>query len=527
MGLPIYFNQRLSENNSLSQQFGYNTSLNYLGDTLAVGTLGSGVYIYQSGEIAQNFSGWVWKQKLTGQTNQGFIGDSFGYSIKLNGIGDVLTVSNPSEINTGNNAVGAIYIYSKNNNNLWSLSKKLTGFSGVDQTFGGSLDINYIGDIISVGSPYLTKTGLTYIFQSGVSDWKLERTITGNNYSFGESVSLNKSGDIIAIGSPYENQLSGKVYTLNWQLPNQIKLKNWELDESSVDISGIYTYQNNINPPGGIATGYKHNSLNSWIYFIESIYNRWELETDSDPNQWYNSSPNSGNRYILPLTGWRISNAQGTADALTTGTIDYILKEITGDNRVSNFGIDLDLNNSGDKLLIGSLNSDSASGAAYLFTGNNINWDLSKKFTGDGGIAQEFGSKVSLNGLGDVALISENKDLNTNGAAAGAAYLFTDNGSWSLNKKITGDSDTDYGDNFGFSITLNNSGNIAAIGAIGDGIDYKGAAYIFSDSDIKYSNFYGELNLIFGTEPADLVCNIGNSNNFLINLKGEENFSSP
>ena len=252
MGLPIYFNQRFSENNNLNQRFGSNTSLNYLGNTLAVGTYGSGVYIYQSGGIYEDSSGWFLNQKLTGQTNIGSVGEGFGYAVKLNGIGNILAISNPSEINTGNNAIGAIYVYSKNNNNLWSLSKKITGSSGSFQTFGKSLDINYNGNIISVGSPYLTKTGSVYIFESGILDWQLVRTITGNNYSFGESVSLNKSGDIIAIGSPYENQLSGKVYTLNWQLPNQIKLKNWELDESSVDISGIYTYQNNIASVRGI-----------------------------------------------------------------------------------------------------------------------------------------------------------------------------------------------------------------------------------------------------------------------------------
>ena len=524
MGLPIYFNQKFSENNTLTQKFGFNSSLDSFGNTLIVGTYGSGVYVYESGGLNQNNKGWFLTQKLTGQN----IDDSniglFGYSAKLNGLGNIIVASSPAKTGLNEKILnGSAYIYVKNNTN-WSLFQELTGINRNYEYFGQSLDINYSGDIIAVGSRGNLNSGQVYIYKKDISDWKLNSIITGtpNTINYPNSISLNESGNILAFGAPYENQNSGKVYVLDWKIPQEISLNGFELTDNSEDINGKYIYQN-ISPFSTFATtGYKHESLNSWIYF-SLLNNRWELEANDSP-EFYNDSSDIN---ILPFTGWKIGLAQGTPDEFSAGTLNYILKQITGDNKVINFGIDLDLNNSGDKLLIGSLNSDLGSGAAYLFTGNNLNYILSKKFTGEAQGYENFGNKVTLNGEGNVSLVSSYNQNNENGNLAGAVYLFENNGSWILNKKITGDGDFDYGDNFGFSIDLNNAGNIAVIGAIGDGYDNKGAVYIFSDSNIQYSDTSPSQNLIFGNKPVDLLCPTKNSSNFLINLKGEENFSSP
>jgi len=523
MELPIYFNQRFSRGAGTSEQFGYSTSINDAGNIISVGTYGgSGVYVYKSG---QNGS-WYLVDKLTGQKSSDLEIGKFGYDLKLNGLGNILAVSAPfrdgEDFSPYN---GRVFIYTGINNS-WILNDQLNGIPGFAQYFGHSLDVNYLGDTIAVSSRGQGVSGQVYIYTNYEDNWQLSRILTGksNSFSYPNSVSLNKSGNLIAFGSAYENQNSGKVYILDWKIPYQINLNNFELTDNSEDINGIYTYQSIVPFSYAATSGYKHNSLDSWIYFSPTN-NRWELEANDSP-EFYNDSSDIN---ILPFTGWKIGLAQGAPDELTTGIINYIPKQITGGNTARLFGINLDLNNDGDKILIGSWYSDLGSGAAYLFTGNNSNWILSKKFTGDNNdnnlySDQRFGYKVDLNGDGNIALISESKDFNGNGPSAGAVYVFSNNGTWGLNKKITGDYDIDFGDNFGFSFALNDSGNIAIIGSIGDGNNYKGAAYLYSNANIQYSNFAGETEVIYNATPIELKCDII-TGNFSINLDGQDNFT--
>jgi hypothetical protein len=117
----------------------------------------------------------------------------------------------------------------------------------------------------------------------------------------------------------------GKLQT-TVTLPKRILLQGWANDEDNININGEYTYTINFDIAiiigGGSSVfynGYKHNTLNSFIYFAEA----WQLFTTADPKQWDNpsTSPN-----VLPLTGWIQNNAQGPAGTIT------ILENISGKN---------------------------------------------------------------------------------------------------------------------------------------------------------------------------------------------------
>jgi hypothetical protein len=125
----------------------------------------------------------------------------------------------------------------------------------------------------------------------------------------------------------------GKLQTVV-TLPKRILLQGWANDENSVNINGEYTYTINFDisiiqgGPSILYNGYKHNTLNAFIYFIGeacefSYLCNWEFLTTADPNQWDNPSTNPN---VLPLNGWIQNNAQGPAGIIT------ILENISGKN---------------------------------------------------------------------------------------------------------------------------------------------------------------------------------------------------
>ncbi len=121
------------------------------------------------------------------------------------------------------------------------------------------------------------------------------------------------------------------------------------------------------------------------------------------------------------------------------------------------------------------------SGAAYVFKRSRAGgWiQEAKLMASDGDWGDNFGYSVSLNG--GYALIGAPYDDNKKGSSAGAAYVFKrdSRGNWAQEAKLTA-SDGDRWDDFGFSVSLN--GGYAMIGAPSD--DNRkgrsaGAVYVF------------------------------------------------
>ncbi len=133
---------------------------------------------------------------------------------------------------------------------------------------------------------------------------------------------------------------------------------------------------------------------------------------------------------------------------------------------------------SGDRALVGaSRDSDNGvnSGAAYVFVFDGTTWKEEAKLKpADGGVQDVFGTSVFLSG--NRALIGADNDQN-NGAAGGAAYVFTFDGTtWTEQAKLT-PSDLRAAGYFGISVSL--SGDRALIGSTGANAG-KGAAYVFA-----------------------------------------------
>jgi hypothetical protein len=120
-------------------------------------------------------------------------------------------------------------------------------------------------------------------------------------------------------------------------------------------------------------------------------------------------------------------------------------------------------------------------GAAYLYAESAGTWPSTPTatFAGAPGSGGKLGSAVALSAEGTVALVGAPV------ASYGAAYLYlAQGGDWSSMPAatFTGPPSTDGGGEFGSSVALSASGQVALVGAPGAGSSYDGAGYLYSES---------------------------------------------
>jgi len=117
-------------------------------------------------------------------------------------------------------------------------------------------------------------------------------------------------------------------------------------------------------------------------------------------------------------------------------------------------------------------------GAAWIFTRQGSSWSQQAKLVGTGatGNANQ-GWSVSLSGDGDTAVVGGFNDND----AAGAAWIFTRQGSsWSQQAKLVGTGATSNAEQ-GFSVSLSADGNTAIVGGLNDqnGAEF-GSTWVFT-----------------------------------------------
>jgi hypothetical protein len=136
---------------------------------------------------------------------------------------------------------------------------------------------------------------------------------------------------------------------------------------------------------------------------------------------------------------------------------------------LDNFGRSVSI--SGDYVIVGAEGYDNSKGSTYIFKRDVASWvQQAKLLASDGYSADRFGWSVSI--IGDYAIVGA---LNNGDNYEGSAYIFKRDGeSWIEQQKLIA-SDGAESDNFGNSVSI--SDDYAIVGAFYD--DYKGSAYIF------------------------------------------------
>ena len=317
--------------------------------------------------------------------------------------------------------------------------------------FGYSTSVNSAGNIALVGAQGNSSfIGAAYIFTGSKTSWTQIAKLTGSNATtndrVGYSVSLNSAGNIALVGAINEDpngvSAAGAAYVFTGSGNNWIQTAR--ITGSNPAGVGNFGFSTSLNSAGNIAL---------------------VGATNEDPNS--------------------ISNA-GTAYIFTGSGSNWVqVSRITGNDLATNdrFGYSVSLNSAGNVALVGSAGDDigaiSDAGSAYIFTGSGSNWAQVAKITGSGVTSDGyFGQTVSLNSVGNIALIGAPRSSINGLSSVGAVYIFTGNESnWIQATRITGSMTSDF---FGWSVDLNSAGNIALISAYGG--NFASPAYIFSGS---------------------------------------------
>lgn len=246
--------------------------------------------------------------------------------------------------------------------------------------------------------------------------------------AFGRSVSLSNDGKIVAVGDPLNNEngdASGSVRVFenissDWvQIGNNIVGKNsFDYSGSSVSLSGDGKF---------VAIG--------------------ASDSDSDVQD-------SGNVRVFENI---------------SGTWTQVGQDINGLTPFENFGYSVSLSNDGQILAVGATSGFSQAlnirtGAVRIYINDNGVWkQIGEDIDGEN-FTDKFGTSLNLNAQGDIVAIGSPYNSNINYSGSGHVRIYKNiSDSWiQIGEDIDGKIDNE---SLGKCLSLNNDGNIVAIGA--------------------------------------------------------------
>jgi hypothetical protein len=338
-------------------------------------------------------------------------------------------------------------------NNYQTVQKILSSDLEANDRFGYSVSMSSDGTKFIVGAfskdddvGNIADAGAAYIYTYNGSSWDEQKLLSPDieaSPQFGVSVSMSSDGTRVIVGAPRDDEGASDtgaayIYTYSggsWDAGTKIVASDKEQDDRfgySVAMSGdgtkviVGAYQEDHDLAGGATL------------------------TDA------------GSAYIFTYTG----------SSWGTGT-----KIVASDRAESDvFGRSVAMNSDGTKVIVGGGGGE----AAYIITYNGSSWvEQQILVASDAAAGDKFGYSVAMNPDGTKVIVGAYFE----DAEAGAAYIYTYNGSsWDTGTKIVA-SDKEAGDRFGSGVSMNSDGTKVIVGAQNEhagGITDAGAAYIFA-----------------------------------------------
>jgi hypothetical protein len=220
-----------ASNYNASDNFGYSIDINPDATYIIIGapyedTGGSNTgsaYIFTR-------SGSTWTQQAQIQSSDVQVSDQFGCCVAISSDSTYAIVGASSEdggVGDPASNAGAAYIFTRSGS-TWTQQAKLTASDAqASDSFGASVDINYNGTYVVVGTSYedggdgdpLNEAGAAYVFERSGSTWTQVKKITasdaqandyfGGNNNYGRAVSMNSDGSYISVGARGEDGGAG------------------------------------------------------------------------------------------------------------------------------------------------------------------------------------------------------------------------------------------------------------------------------------------------------------------------------
>ncbi|WP_419811588.1 hypothetical protein [Bacterioplanoides sp.] len=346
----------------------------------------------------------------------------------------------------------------------------------------------------------INNAGAVYVFSRGNSGWQQDAYIKASNTDewdvFGYSIALNSDGSMLVVGAPQEDSGSTQV--------------NGDQEDNSRSRIGA-------------------------AYVFKQTNKVWEQQAYLKPSQL----PPIGHRLefgkavSINSAGDQIAvgSIWGRTGSITGGVVHVFEYEnnswiethtLSASNTDSSdqFGTSVKMSDDGKTIAIGAPYESSSgqnpsdnllreSGAVYIFNKSNSTWNQTAYLKADHPIKDSlFGSNISLSGDGttlsvgvpDESSTGENNPSSTSLSRSGAVYIFKSlNNTWDQIQLLKSENKEQL-DVFGMSVSLNQNGDILAVGAPGEGggdsgfngdqssnsIDSSGAAYIFSYQNERF-----------------------------------------
>ena len=372
-------------------------------------------------------------------------GDQFGVSTHISTDGNTVVVGAQVE-STGGSSAGDTYVFTRSGT-TWSQQAKLQPSDvAAGDASGAQVSISGDGNTLVLSSPGddtgYTGAGAAYIFTRSGTTWSQQQKLvasTPEEYGqFGRGVGISTDGNTVVVGAPGEDTGAGDtgaVYVFirsgtTWSQQQKIQ----HSDRAQYDALG------------------EHVAVSS---------------NGNDAIISARQKSGGGAAYVFTRSGTTWSQQ---AKIVSSDLQDY-----------DSFGADVDISDNGATVIVGADAEDSggsAAGAAYIFTRSGTTWSQQQKIqASDIQAGDFFGIAVALDTTGDLAIVGSYRE-DTDYSNAGAAYVFTRDGTtWSEESKITPtDSARAASDGFGNTVAI--SSDTAIVG--GSGVEGKGAAYIFT-----------------------------------------------
>ena len=296
------------------------------------------------------------------------------------------------------------------------------------------------------------------------SSWNQQQILSGSlatetNDNFGQSVSINSTGNRIIVGAWQDRRIAGASAE----------------GLAYIYVSGTTGWNQEQILSGTLANNTSDNF--GWSVSMNSTGDRVIVGAYQDERVAGAAAEGLAYIYVSGTSGW--SQQQILSGTLATATSD-------------NFGFSVAMNSIGDRVVVGAWQDERAAGAsaeglAYIFVSGTTGWNQQQILSGTlaTAISDNFGASVAINSTGNRVIIGARQDERTTGAAAeGLAYIYVSGTTgWNQEQILSGTLALETGDNFGWSVAINSTGNRVVVGARSDersgGVNGQGLVYVY------------------------------------------------
>ena len=397
-------------------------------------------------------------------------------------------------------------------NAQWSqIGQDIDGMAEGDLT-GWSVSISSDGSVVALSDISSDTNGVNSgqvrVFENNNNIWtQIGQTILGESTdnSFGYSVSINASGSILAIGSPYDDlggtnsglvqvfeNMNGTWVQIGQNLfgGNPFDQAGWSVSlnaEGNILAIGSDFYGDNGSQTGQVRIYEISNGI--WTQLGQDIYG----EGEPDNSGWSVSLNDDGT--IIAIGAPRNEGVGSQAGHVriynySNGTWTQLGQDINAEAEFDLFGFSVSLNSEGNIVAIGGIHNEgngSLSGHVRIFELVSENWqqigaDL------DGLQNENFGQSVSINNSGTKVAVGVL--FGTNNSYGSVRIFENSNNNWQqIGEDIDGESTSD---SYGRSVSLDATGTIVAVGSpfSSKNGSNSGLVRVFGDETLSNSQFF-------------------------------------